>query len=64
LFGLVIPVPFAGGADDAQEKSRYNLFNSTPKELTENVQIDCGCNVGVTSAADDINTFSSISVRF
>jgi outer membrane putative beta-barrel porin/alpha-amylase len=32
--------------------------------LTENVQIDCGCNIGVTDAADDINAFSGLSVRF
>jgi hypothetical protein len=32
--------------------------------LTENVQLDCGCNIGVTDAADDINAFSGLSVRF
>jgi len=32
--------------------------------LTENLQLDCGCNIGVTRAADDINAFSGISVRF
>ena len=32
--------------------------------LTKNLQLDCGCNIGVTHAADDINTFSGISVRF
>ncbi len=32
--------------------------------LTENLQLDCGCNIGVTSAADDINAFSGISIRF
>jgi hypothetical protein len=32
--------------------------------LTENLQLDCGCNIGVTHAADDINAFSGISVRF
>jgi hypothetical protein len=32
--------------------------------LTENVQIDCGCNVGVTDEADDIHAFTGLSVRF
>ncbi len=32
--------------------------------LTKNLQLDCGCNIGVTHAADDINAFSGISVRF
>jgi len=32
--------------------------------LTENVQLDCGCNIGVTDAGDDINAFSGLSVRF
>ncbi len=32
--------------------------------LTENLQLDCGCNIGVTRAADNINAFSGISVRF
>jgi len=32
--------------------------------LTENLQLDCGCNIGITHAADDINAFGGISVRF
>jgi hypothetical protein len=32
--------------------------------VTENVQLDCGCNVGVTHAADDVNPFAGITVRF
>jgi hypothetical protein len=32
--------------------------------LTENLQLDSGCNIGVTRGADDINVFSGISVRF
>jgi hypothetical protein len=32
--------------------------------VTENVQLDCGCNVGVTRAADDVNPFAGITVRF
>jgi hypothetical protein len=32
--------------------------------LTANLQLDCGCNIGVTDAADDINAFSGISIRF
>jgi hypothetical protein len=32
--------------------------------LTANLQLDCGCNIGVADAADDINAFSGISVRF
>ena len=32
--------------------------------LTENIQIDCGCNFGVTRAADDYNPFAGITVRF
>jgi len=31
---------------------------------TENVQLDCGCNFGVTRAADDFNPFAGITVRF
>lgn len=32
--------------------------------LTENIQLDCGCNVGVTGAAEDVHPFSGLSVRF
>ena len=31
---------------------------------TENVQFDCGCNVGVTRGADNANPFAGITVRF
>jgi hypothetical protein len=30
----------------------------------ENVQLDCGCNFGVTHAANDFNPFAGITVRF
>lgn len=32
--------------------------------LTKNVQLDCGCNFGVTAAADDLNPFIGLTVRF
>jgi hypothetical protein len=32
--------------------------------VSKNVQLDCGCNLGVTRAADDVNVFSGITVRF
>ena len=32
--------------------------------VAENVQLDCGCNFGVTRAADDFNPFAGITVRF
>ena len=32
--------------------------------VTKNVQLDCGCNVGVTHAADDVNPFAGITVRY
>ena len=32
--------------------------------LTENVQLDCGCNIGVTSAADTAHAFSGVTIRF
>ena len=32
--------------------------------LTENVQLDCGCNVGLTRAADTAHAFSGITIRF
>jgi len=32
--------------------------------VTENIQLDCGCNLGVTRAADDANPFAGITVRF
>jgi hypothetical protein len=32
--------------------------------VTENVQLDCGGNFGVTPAADDVNVFTGITVRF
>ena len=32
--------------------------------VTENVQLDCGGNFGVTPAADDVNVFSGITVRY
>ena len=32
--------------------------------FAKNLQLDGGCNIGVTDAADDINAFSGISIRF
>ena len=32
--------------------------------VTRNVQLDCGANLGLTKAADDVNVFAGISVRF
>ena len=32
--------------------------------LTENVQLDCGCNFGVTRSAPDFQPFAGISIRF
>jgi hypothetical protein len=32
--------------------------------IAGNVQLDCGGNVGVRRAADDLNTFTGITVRF
>jgi hypothetical protein len=32
--------------------------------LLENLQLDCGVNVGVTSSADDVNAFTGMTVRF
>jgi hypothetical protein len=32
--------------------------------LSKNVQLDCGCNFGVTHAADDFNPFAGITMRF
>jgi hypothetical protein len=32
--------------------------------VTKNVQLDCGCNFGVTPAADDYNPFAGITIRF
>lgn len=32
--------------------------------VTENIQLDAGCNFGVTPAADDFNPFTGISIRF
>jgi len=32
--------------------------------VTENVQLDCGSNIGISRAADDVNVFSGITVRF
>jgi hypothetical protein len=32
--------------------------------VTENVQLDCGCNFGITRAADDFNPFAGVTVRF
>lgn len=32
--------------------------------VTKNVQFDCGCNFGVTRAADDFNPFTGVTVRF
>jgi hypothetical protein len=33
-------------------------------QLTDNVQLDAGCNFGITRAADDLNPFVGISIRF
>jgi hypothetical protein len=32
--------------------------------LTENIQLDCGVNLGVTHSADDVNAFTGFTVRF
>jgi Putative MetA-pathway of phenol degradation len=32
--------------------------------VTENIQLDCGCNFGVTRAAEDFNPFAGLTVRF
>ncbi|MEI9959941.1 MAG: hypothetical protein WDM76_02060 [Limisphaerales bacterium] len=32
--------------------------------VTQNVQLDCGCNFGVTPAADDFNPFAGLTWRF
>lgn len=32
--------------------------------LTDNVQFDCGCNIGVTEGADDLNPFVGLTIRF
>ena len=32
--------------------------------VTKNMQLDCGCNFGVTQAADNYNPFAGITVRF
>lgn len=32
--------------------------------VTKNVQLDCGCNFGVTRTADNFNPFAGITVRF
>ena len=32
--------------------------------LTKNMQLDCGCNFGITAAADDLNPFIGLTVRF
>ena len=32
--------------------------------LTEDIQLDCGCNFGVTEAAEDFNPFVGFSVRY
>ena len=32
--------------------------------LTNNIQLDCGCNFGVTRAADAFNPFAGITIRF
>jgi hypothetical protein len=33
-------------------------------ELTKNLQLDTGVNIGVTGATDDLNTFVGVSWRF
>lgn len=32
--------------------------------VAKNLQLDCGCNIGVTRGADDVNVFTGISIRF
>jgi len=32
--------------------------------LTENIQLDCGVNLGVTHSADDVNAFTGMTARF
>jgi len=32
--------------------------------VTENIQLDCGCNLGISPAADTVLAFSGITVRF
>ncbi len=32
--------------------------------VTENIQLDCGCNFGVTRTADEFNPFAGVTMRF
>ncbi|PYJ74944.1 MAG: hypothetical protein DME72_01320 [Verrucomicrobia bacterium] len=79
LLGLITPVALTDAADDRGNKSRYNLFDPRPEKLLREVTSDrpdqtegptkvdaghCGRNIGITHAADEINAFSGISVRF
>ena len=32
--------------------------------LTENIQLDCGVNIGLTRSADNLNPFTGMTVRF
>ena len=40
------------------------FVNSVTFAMTEDLQLDCGCNIGVTRGAPNINVFSGLSFRF
>lgn len=48
----------------SKEELIITLDTGLTYALTENVQLDCGCNFGVTEAAEDFNPFVGLSMRF
>jgi hypothetical protein len=47
------------------DKSRFTLWDPTPpplmRELSPDLQLDVGVNLGVTEAADDVNPFIGLT---
>ena len=47
-----------------QTESPFTVDAGLEFAVTESVQLDVGCNVGVSHGADDVNPFVGLSVRF
>ncbi len=48
----------------SQGELAITLDTGVTYALTEDIQLDCGCNFGVTEAAEDFNPFIGLSMRY
>jgi hypothetical protein len=70
-FGHQIIGPIGGYAEFFSEVSTENgsrwggtVDLGVTYSLSKDIQFDAGINLGVTGAADDVNAFSGVTIRF